>query len=541
MPLAKNAEKYRGRSRRARAQLELERSRIAPAQVEATAPGGSLADFVQWAEQTLIVPTGLLRGERFQLYGWQREFLEGALAPGIREAGLSIARKNAKTGLIAALVLGYLVGPLRFPMWRGIAVSETGVLAGELRRAITEIADASGLSDQITVKQSPPPGTVKGLDGSELTLLASDRASGHAVGADVCLIDEAGLIPESRRPLWNAVLSSVSGRDGRLIAFSIRGDSPMFSELAARADDPSVHWTEYAADGDAQLDDVEQWHKANPGLGTVKGMSYMEDASRRALATPADGASFRAYDLNQPGAPTKDLICDVQDWMGCVVEDADLPERDGLCVVGLDAGGSSSMTCAVGLWPRTGRMEAWAAFPAVPDLRERGRNDGVGSLYEQMEERSELEVYPGRVTPVASFLLSVDDALKGERVVAIGADRYRRAEVEGALTEAGLRWPIEWRGQGASATADGSHDVRAFQRLVLGKQLKTRASLLMANAIRESEIRLDGSGNPALDKSRQKGRIDALSAGVIAAGLSEIWLSRNPARSKPLRLAVFDR
>ena len=52
----------------------------------------------------------------------------------------------------------------------------------------------------------------------------------------------------------------------------------------------------------------------------------------------------------------------------------------------------------------------------------------------------------------------------------------------------------------------------------------------MASAIRESELRYDGVGNPALDKSRVKGRIDALQAGVIAAGLSEIWLSLHSER-----------
>ena len=82
-----------------------------------------------------------------------------------------MSRKNGKTGLIAALCLGYLIGPLRFPLWRGIAVSLTGVLAGELRRAIIEISEASGLSDQIEVRKFPPPGTITGIDGAELTLL----------------------------------------------------------------------------------------------------------------------------------------------------------------------------------------------------------------------------------------------------------------------------------------------------------------------------------------------------------------------------------
>ena len=47
----------------------------------------------------------------------------------------------------------------------------------------------------------------------------------------------------------------------------------------------------------------------------------------------------------------------------------------------------------------------------------------------------------------------------------------------------------------------------------------------MASAIKESTLRYDGAGNPALDKGRKQGRIDPLSAAVIAAGLAERYLN----------------
>jgi hypothetical protein len=210
---------------------------------------------IAWAETTLIVPSGPLRGESFQISKWQREFLVDALAPGVREAGLSVARKNGKSGLIAALLLGYLCGPLNQSYWRGVVVSLTGALAKELRDQVEQIAEASGLAHLVTMRRSPSPGSVDGLSGSRLTCLASDKATGHGLGADLAIIDEAGLLQENQRDLWGAVLSSVSARDGRLWAISIRGDSPMFSELAARAGQPGVVWHEYAAAEGTALDD----------------------------------------------------------------------------------------------------------------------------------------------------------------------------------------------------------------------------------------------------------------------------------------------
>ena len=34
------------------------------------------------------------------------------------------------------------------------------------------------------------------MRGARLDILASDRATGHAVGGDLAIIDEAGLMPE---------------------------------------------------------------------------------------------------------------------------------------------------------------------------------------------------------------------------------------------------------------------------------------------------------------------------------------------------------
>ena len=73
-----------------------------------------------------------------------------------------------------------------------------------------------------------------------------------------------------------------------------------------------------------------------------------------------------------------------QQWDECETETP--PERDGECVVGLDIGGSASMTACVVAWPRTSRMEVWGGFPSVPDLLSRGQADGIGRLYLRMSE-----------------------------------------------------------------------------------------------------------------------------------------------------------
>ena len=165
----------------------------------------------------------------------------------------------------------------------------------------------------------------------------------------------------------------------------------------------------------------------------------------------------------------------------------------------------------------------------MPSLVERGRRDGA--RYDVMAERGELRTYPGRVTPVATFLDDVAADLSGCRVQRLAADGYKDAEIKDFLDRAGLRWPYEFRRVGAGK--DGSRDVRALQRLVLTGRLAMRESLAFATAVANSALRRDANGNPGLDKSSSRGRIDLLSAAVIAAGLAEPMMDRPPRR--PLR------
>lgn len=482
--------------------------------------------FVEWAESSLRVPTGPLASRSFAIPDWQADFLELATAPGIVEAGLSVARKNGKSGLIAAWLLAHLAGPLTRKGWRAVVVSLTGVLAKELKDAMEGTAIASGI-EGVSFLKTPPPGRVLGPHETRVDFLAADKATGHAIGCDVAIIDEAGLMPEAQRPLWNAVLSSTSGRRGRLIAISIRGDGPMFSELAERAGQPGVAWTEYVARVDCSYDDVAEWHKANPGLvDGIKSIEYMQHMSRRAMVSPNDAPSFAAYDLNQPQEPSREMILTPAQWLECVVDE--LPPRDGPVAVGIDLGGSASMTAAVKFWPKSGRLEAMGMFPGIPDLRMRGEADGVGGLYVRMRERNELLLSPGRVADVASFVDWLTTDLSGERIIALGCDRYRKQELMEALAKAGCTYPIVLRGQGHSATADGSTDVRSFQKLVLeGGKVFSKRSLVMEAAIANSALARDASGNPKLDKAKSSGRIDALQAGVIALGIGARWLARN--------------
>ncbi|MCY4020160.1 MAG: terminase large subunit [Chloroflexi bacterium] len=477
-----------------------------------------------WSAERLKVPAGRLRGLPFTLPAWQVEFLRGALADGVSTACLSTARKNGKSGLIAALLLGFLVGPLRREAWRALVVSLTGQLAGELRRQVEEIAEASQLHG-VEVRRSPAPGRLVGPSGS-VDILAADKASGHAAGADLAIVDEAGLLPERRRPLWDAIRTATSGRDGRVVCISVLGDGPMFREALERDGQAGVFVKRYEAPADCDLADPKAWHAANPGLESgIKSLAYMADKASEAVSVPASAAGFRSLDLNQPIAPSVELLCDVHAWRGV---EGTPPAPAGRCWLGIDLGGSASLTAAVALW-ESGAMRCWVAIPAEPDPETRGRRDGVGDAYVRAIDSGHLTVCGRKVADVRAFLAAVLEAVPEDAV--LGCDRYRKSELLEVLAALDRTPSIRWRGTGASATADGAADVRAFQRAVALAEFTCEPNPMMRLALSLAAVRRDAAGNPALDKSRHDARIDLASAAVIACGLRALARKRPARRS----------
>ena len=397
-------------------------------------PAGVLA---RWSRKVLKVPAGhfKLSGRPMALPDFAVDWLRDSLARGVRESGLFLARKNAKSAVVAVYLLGRLVGPLRTDGYRAAVASVDRFKAGELRAQVEAIAKASGL-DGLRFLRSPAPGRIESATGT-VDILSADKSSGHASGFDDAIVDELGLLSERDRAMIAGLRTSTSAKNGRFLAISILGDSPFPVEMIKRQADPATVVHVYQAREDCALDDSSAWAAANPGIAAgIKSLAYMRDEARRVLATPSDQAHFRAFELNAPQSPSREMICAVTDWQRCVVPADELPARDGRCVVAFDLGGASSMTALTALWPGTGRIEAWAAFPDTPDLKARAEVDNAP--YEQMRERGELFLYGGRVTPVGEFLQDCAARLAGERIIAAGADRYRKPEALQALSQAEL-------------------------------------------------------------------------------------------------------
>lgn len=488
------------------------------------------------AIQRLVIPQGRLAGETLRLAGFQRRFIEGALADGVSVGALSVGRGNGKTMLAAGLAVTHLVGQWGAQPQREITLAartrDQGAIAFGFSRSLLEAMP--DLSDRLTIRKSPL---------LEIELDAPDGphrlkvvpSTGKAVlggGATLAILDERAAWMASRgAELEAALLTSLGKRDGRalLISTSAADDANDFSRWLDTP--PSGTYTqEHRAPEGLAADDWPSLLEANPGspegIGATR--EWLVAAARQAMERGGTAlAHFRNLHRNERvNTEARAVLIDVDAWLPCELEVQ--PERAGPVVVGLDAGGAASMSAAAFFWPETGRLEVLGWFPGKPSLAIRGVNDGVGRRYLEMAERGELRTLGDRSVPIRDWISAALSHVAGERIATILADRFKAAEVGDALDALGCRTPVTWRGFGFR---DGAADVEGFRRMAYDRRIAAPRSLLLRHALADSIVVLDPAANAKLAKGRSAGRIDAAAATILAVAEGERMMTR------PLRQA----
>ena len=218
--------------------------------------------------------------------------------------------------------------------------------------------------------------------------------------------------------------------------------------------------------------------KANPSLAfmpTLRGV--IEREAERAKANPDLIPQFEAYRLNKGVSDiAESLLLAADVWEKWERAESETPDGLRYCL-GLDLGTSAAQSAAAGFWPDGGRLEAFAVFPSLPGLNDRGRLDGVGGLYVKMAERGELLQLGKHTSDIGGLLREVLE--RWGAPISITVDRWREAELREALDVVGFPLvPLVIRGQGFK---DGGEDVRTMRRAVMDGDVTPVVSLLLRN------------------------------------------------------------
>lgn len=470
----------------------------------------------------LKVPEGPKAGHYIKLAPFQRSFIKGALQGSVMIGVLSIGRGNGKSALSGGLGLGELVGAWSNQPRREILIAaRTRDQAAVVWDYVVGLAASlpADVQESLVYKRSPRLEIQYQDHKGDHVLRCIAANPQNALGASPTLVimDERGhWEKEKGDDLEAALLSGLGKRNGRalIISTSASSDSHSFSQWL---DDPpdGTYTLEYRPEPGLPADDMDSLLLANPGADHGIGSSpdWLKAQAQRAIKRGGSTlTNFRLYNRNERvSSEHRSVLLTVDDWLNCEV--SELPPREGAAIVGIDLGGSSSMSACAIYWPNTCRLEAFGAFGCNPGLTDRGHADGVRDRYLDMAERGELVTMGQRIVPADQFLKAIMDVLGDAPAACFVGDRFRQAEFAEAMNKAGVKVPMVFRGMGFK---DGGADCERFRSAVFDELVQAEPSLLLRSAFADAAVMHDPANNMKLTKNRSTGRIDAAAAAILA-------------------------
>lgn len=264
---------------------------------------------------------------------WQADAVRDFMAVGsdgkwlAKNAALIVPRQNGKGTVLEAIVLAdmFLLPTSRLVIWTAHEFST----ANEAFLRVRGHIQANRWMDRRVQRVTTANGNV-GIefeDGKRLLFKARSSGSQRGFSADRLVYDEAYNLPDatleaskpsmSARPNPQTIFASSAPKDGdesavlrRMVARGRRNPPTKGADLLPL--DPNLAYVEYSADPKADLDDVSEWRRANPGMTSPRGLPTVETVADE-RATMSD-VGFARERLGIVDEGTTATVLDMDQW-----------------------------------------------------------------------------------------------------------------------------------------------------------------------------------------------------------------------------------
>ena len=494
------------------------RSRPRQKPVEKMTRGERVCAFI---ETHCRVPEGSKVGQPIVLEGFQRHFILAIYdnPAGTSRAVLSIARKNGKSALIAAIVLAHTVGPE--------AVQNTQIISGARSRdqasLVFKLASKMvSLSPELrsVTRIIPSSKSILGLRKNvEYIAISAEAKTAHGKSPILAVLDELGQVRGPTDDFVDAIETSQGAHDAPLlIAISTQAaqDTDMLSlwiDDARESKDPRIVCHVYEAPADCDLLDEAAWRASNPALSKFRSLDDMRNLATKAQRMPAFENTFRNLNLNQR-VEVKSPFVSKEVWQACGAPPAELQRQK--VVGGLDLSAVSDLTALVLV---SEDWDVWPTFWLPHDgLKEKARE--ARTPYDVWAQQGHLLTTPGRTVQyqhVAEYLRGVFNRYD---VRALAFDRYnmkflRPWLVKAGFSEAELERFVDF-GQGFISMSPA---LRALESALLEGRVKHGNHPVLQMCAANAKVVQDPAGNRKFVKGQALGRIDGMVSLAMAAGV----------------------
>lgn len=485
--------------------------------------------------ECLTIPSGEGQGGQFKLRDWQKRFIRDVYDPldergrrEVRRAVLSVARKNGKTALIAALCIAHLVGPEAIPngeIYSAATEREQAAIVFKVARQIIE-ADPE-LSAMLTVVPSTKT-IVCRSNGSFYRAISAEAGSKHGLNPSVVIYDE--LAQAKSRELYDVLDTAMGARaEPLLVVISTQSNDPqhILSQLiddGLRHQDPTTVTHLYAVPDDAEdIFDEKVWKAANPALGDFRSLEDMRTQAARAARMPSFEASFRNLYCNQRVDAQSPLIAR-SEWVACQVDET-LKHGEPI-YLGLDLSSTTDLTALVAISAENGdRIKAWFWKPGDL-LRDHEHRDRAP--YGEWSRAGWLDTPPGRAIDYGYVARTIAEVCSDYNVRGLAYDRWRIENLMRELEGIGFASYVDGKDGNANGLRlvpfgqgfkDMAPAIDALEVSVIERRFAHDGNPVLGFCFSNAVAVTDPAGNRKLDKSKTRFRIDGAVAAAMAIGL----------------------
>ena len=508
--------------------------------------------------ETLRLPDGEKAGQPFVLMELHKEVIRAAYTRGpddrrrVFKAIASWPRKNAKTALLAAILLAHLVGPeaVRFGQLYscGIDRDQASVLFNYARNMVRMDAD---LSERINIVETRRQ-LIDRISGSVYTALSADVKNKHGKSASLIVFDELAQFG-TKSDLYS-VMTTSQGAHPDAMTWIISTQSPDDASLLSQMIDFALQVKEgnatddgtilslYTAPPEADIFDEATWYACNPGLGITRSVEEMRRKAQECRNLPSLENEFRNLYLNQRVAAEAPAI-DIDLWRAAQAEfdPFEDPLLDGLpCFLGVDIGSTTDLFSLAAVWKHDkGLIAATWSWTPSHEMAKRAARDGVPYKIWCADSRAFLTAVAGRILDEevpAAMMLKLQERfnVEGAAFDMAGARRFFKASarvgldtyIEGEEDEGGYGMKIVRHAQGWSKPTSEhilnmDDSIRKLEQEFAAVRIVVRETPLLTWCMSNGFLKK----NPTSDdrkwlKRRENGRIDEIVALTMAVGLA---------------------
>jgi phage terminase large subunit-like protein len=268
----------------------------------ATWKGTRHGRYIRFIQTYCKSPKGEGHGKPIKLAAWQKEGIEAMFADGVDAAVQSFPRGNGKSTLEAALAVAgtFMDTETGAPQVPIIATRIHQAIRAAYGPAVSMIRAAPELDTRAIIYTgiATPRVFVPSTQG-EMFPMSNDIDGLQGLDPSLAIADEIGFQPEDA---WGALVMA-GGKRSRSLALGmgtpgVEHDNALYvirKVIAEGGTIPRFYFREYAADPGCDVDDREQWHRANPAIGSGFLRESALETDRRLMPE----ARFRIFRLGQ--------------------------------------------------------------------------------------------------------------------------------------------------------------------------------------------------------------------------------------------------